>query len=92
MSKYPMTMTKGRHERLVESATTEMNLRHDGWRAADEPPVERGGFLPPVTSQEPGQDPAEPGEAAAGAPSPAATRRRGKTATSSEPSSGTPTQ
>jgi hypothetical protein len=90
---YPKTMTKDGHpDRLAENAGQEMNLRHRGWRAEAEPPVTRGGFLPPVRQPAPTSEPAaepageatdEPAGAAGPPPSPtpdtAASRRRRRT-------------
>lgn len=77
---YPKVMVKGENSRRVESAPQEVHLRAQGFRAADDPPVTRGEFLPPVRHPAPQPEPTGT-EADTGTDKAAAPRRRRKPAT-----------
>ena len=45
---YPIDMVKGDLTRQAFNEADVIRLRYDGWRRADDPPYERGSFLPPA--------------------------------------------
>jgi len=44
---YPIDMVRGDAHRQAFNEPDVIRLRYEGYRRADEQPVERGGFLPP---------------------------------------------
>lgn len=47
---YPVDMVRGADRRQAYSDADVIRLAYEGFRRADEPPPERGSFLPPPTT------------------------------------------